>query len=238
MRDLRALFHGGGELPSDPVETASLYLDLLDLFLDRSASAGADQTALKHAEARRVLSCAQPHRRLPAWTKTCAANPAARPRSSTPGTLCRRFARRRQAEPLRILQVSRSNVGGGAERVALELHRHYRLAGHDAILAVGQATGLPASGVLEMENRGLSWSAHALAMRHGLPRLARLARAARTPVSPWTRYSGERTFGFLRRHVSSTLPGLPSRWLTSITFTAATSTSASSLSSPADFRSS
>jgi glycosyltransferase involved in cell wall biosynthesis len=32
-----------------------------------------------------------------------------------------------------------------------------------------------------MENRGLSWSAHALAMRHGLPRLARLARAARTP---------------------------------------------------------
>jgi glycosyltransferase involved in cell wall biosynthesis len=56
VRDLRALFHGGGELPSDPVETASLYLDLLDLFLDRRASAGPDQTALKHAEARRVLT--------------------------------------------------------------------------------------------------------------------------------------------------------------------------------------
>jgi glycosyltransferase involved in cell wall biosynthesis len=56
VRDLRALLYGGGELLRDPVETASLYLDLLDVFLNRGNAGGADQAALKHAEARRVLA--------------------------------------------------------------------------------------------------------------------------------------------------------------------------------------
>ncbi len=39
--------------------------------------------------------------------------------------------------PLRIVQVNTSDIGGGAERVALQLHAEYRRAGHDAQLAVG-----------------------------------------------------------------------------------------------------
>lgn len=42
--------------------------------------------------------------------------------------------------PLRILLVSPADRGGGAERVALDLLRSYRAAGHDAWLAVGQQT--------------------------------------------------------------------------------------------------
>jgi len=38
---------------------------------------------------------------------------------------------------LRILQVSTADVAGGAERVALDLHRAYLAQGHDATLAVG-----------------------------------------------------------------------------------------------------
>jgi glycosyltransferase involved in cell wall biosynthesis len=40
--------------------------------------------------------------------------------------------------PLTILQLSTSDVGGGAEGVALSLHRLYREMGHHSILAVGE----------------------------------------------------------------------------------------------------
>jgi len=40
-------------------------------------------------------------------------------------------------QPLRILQVSTADVAGGAERVALDLHRAYLAQGHEATLAVG-----------------------------------------------------------------------------------------------------
>jgi glycosyltransferase involved in cell wall biosynthesis len=56
VRDLRALFYGGGQLPRDPIETASLYLDLLDAFLNRADRRATDHTALKRAEAMHVLS--------------------------------------------------------------------------------------------------------------------------------------------------------------------------------------
>jgi len=42
-----------------------------------------------------------------------------------------------QTQALRILQVSASDVGGGAERVAADLHRAYLRRGLDAYLAVG-----------------------------------------------------------------------------------------------------
>ena len=41
-------------------------------------------------------------------------------------------------QPLRILQVNTADLGGGAERVAWNLHRTYRAQGHQTWLAVGQ----------------------------------------------------------------------------------------------------
>jgi len=38
-------------------------------------------------------------------------------------------------QPLRILQVSTADIAGGAERVALDLHRAYLARGHEATLA-------------------------------------------------------------------------------------------------------
>jgi hypothetical protein len=52
---LRALFHGSGDLPPDPVATVTLYLDLLDAFLGRRASTDTQRSTLKRVEARRVL---------------------------------------------------------------------------------------------------------------------------------------------------------------------------------------
>jgi glycosyltransferase involved in cell wall biosynthesis len=99
-------------------------------------------------------------------------------------------------EPVRILQVSRSNAGGGAERVALELHRQYKLAGHDAVFAVGHAAGPVSTEVVEMKTPGLSWSAHASAVRHDRPRLARVARAAATPGVALDALLGREDFRF------------------------------------------
>jgi glycosyltransferase involved in cell wall biosynthesis len=55
VRDLRALFHGGGDVPADPLATATLYLDLLDAFLARRASTGSQRAQLERDEAQRVL---------------------------------------------------------------------------------------------------------------------------------------------------------------------------------------
>jgi glycosyltransferase involved in cell wall biosynthesis len=69
-----------------------------------------------------------------------------------------------------ILQISTADRGGGAEAVALSLHRALRARGHDAWLAVGvRRTDEP--GVLAI-GRGAA---------PGHPRLARLARALRDP---------------------------------------------------------
>ena len=54
--------------------------------------------------------------------------------------------------PLRILQVAPSDLGGGAERAALSLHRSYRALGHEAWLAVGSVRGNHA-GVVEIYTR-------------------------------------------------------------------------------------
>ena len=50
-----ALFHGGGDVPADPLATATLYLDLLDAFLARRASMGSQRAQLERDEAQRVL---------------------------------------------------------------------------------------------------------------------------------------------------------------------------------------
>lgn len=52
---------------------------------------------------------------------------------------------------LRVLQFSTRDVGGGAEAVALNLHRAYRARGHAATLAVGERT-MDADGVQRLQN--------------------------------------------------------------------------------------
>src|SRR4051812_36555464 len=52
---------------------------------------------------------------------------------------------------IRIRQVNTSDIGGGAERVALDLHRSYRALGHQSTLAVGGAQTAE-GGVLEIPN--------------------------------------------------------------------------------------
>lgn len=69
--------------------------------------------------------------------------------------------------PLRIVQVNTSDVGGGAERVALQLHAAYVRAGHDARLAVGYRRS-NAAGVFRLRHeaaappsRAWAWQAFA-----------------------------------------------------------------------------
>ena len=55
---------------------------------------------------------------------------------------------------MRILQVSPNDGRGGAERIALDLHRAYRAAGHDAALVVGRRlTGEPGVEPLDFTGR-------------------------------------------------------------------------------------
>jgi glycosyltransferase involved in cell wall biosynthesis len=54
---------------------------------------------------------------------------------------------------VRILQISTSDRGGGAEAVALALHRGLRERGHDAVLAVGYGRGSD-EGVVEIGGAG------------------------------------------------------------------------------------
>src|ERR1700733_14916614 len=54
--------------------------------------------------------------------------------------------------PLRILQVSAADVRGGAESVALQLHRGYRRLGHEAWLLVGEQCGEPEPGIIRIDN--------------------------------------------------------------------------------------
>lgn len=53
---------------------------------------------------------------------------------------------------LRIVQVSAADVRGGAEQVALQLHRSYRRLGHQAWLLVGEQIGEAEPGVIRIDN--------------------------------------------------------------------------------------
>lgn len=58
--------------------------------------------------------------------------------------------------PLRIVQISPADVAGGAEKIALGLHRLYRAAGHDSILVVGKKfTDDP--DVIEIDRGARTW---------------------------------------------------------------------------------
>ena len=80
-----------------------------------------------------------------------------------------------------LLQINTRDGGGGAESVALELHRAVRARRIEATLAVGFAqAGVP--GVVEIpRGDGLGWRLHDAARRHGRPRQARIARSLGDP---------------------------------------------------------
>jgi glycosyltransferase involved in cell wall biosynthesis len=90
------------------------------------------------------------------------------------------------ASRLSILQISTRDVGGGAEAVALNLHRAYRARGHGATLLVGERT-TQIEGVQRLRNgvglhgwRGWWWglddalAERPLAFTHPVRRVARL----------------------------------------------------------------
>ncbi|NTU70920.1 MAG: glycosyltransferase [Coriobacteriia bacterium] len=106
------------------------------------------------------------------------------------------------ARPRRILQVSPRDVGGGAEKVALELHHAYIAAGLDAHLAVGTRSG-DDPGVIELPRPAQSaWTRRLLAYADGL------ANGQSTPSGArWALDRGLRTLAD-PRHMSRVQKGL------------------------------
>jgi glycosyltransferase involved in cell wall biosynthesis len=107
------------------------------------------------------------------------------------------------SEPARrVVQVSTSDVGGGAERIALDLHQAYRARGWSARLMVGHRHGGDLPGVVGIpgdEARGPLARASAAAaerIRPGAPRLARAAYALGQPVRSIRRLYGVEDFDF------------------------------------------
>ena len=97
---------------------------------------------------------------------------------------------------LRILQVNAADRGGGAEAVALTLHRAFLERGHQSRLGVGRVReGGP--GIFRVEQgHGLAWRLHErldLAMRF---RAARLARALTEPGTVLDACRGHEDFRF------------------------------------------
>lgn len=101
----------------------------------------------------------------------------------------------------RVVQVSTSDLGGGAERIALDLHEAYRSRGWSASLMVGHRIGdLP--GVVDIpgdEARGWfarSSSDAAERIRPAMPRLARATYAIGQPLRSIRRLYGAEDFDF------------------------------------------
>jgi len=85
--------------------------------------------------------------------------------------------------PLSITQVSTSDVGGGAERIALDLHQAYQARGIDAALAVGFLRGAPpVAGVVGLDSRLVAQNAWARSLHRLAPDVerAQLSVASRT----------------------------------------------------------
>jgi len=99
-----------------------------------------------------------------------------------------------------VLQVSPSDQGGGAEAVALALHRGLRHRGIEAWLAVGRATRRE-QGVVPIEHGTGRWSGHwwrrsSALVAEGRPRRALLARAATAPASLLDAATGREDFRY------------------------------------------
>jgi len=106
--------------------------------------------------------------------------------------------------PLKVVTVSTWDSGGGAERVARELHQSYLAAGEDAWLAVGTARGADARTVpLPNRERRAAWTRAWMAVADALPRRGAGFHVARTlrdvvadPIRWAMRRSGREDFDF------------------------------------------
>lgn len=108
---------------------------------------------------------------------------------------------------MRILQISTSDMGGGAEKVAWNLFQAYRKRGHDAWLAVGwKRTDHPHVLLIRNRERRGTWSRFWWAVHdrfqppagrmRGAYRLSRWARRLAEPKRSLDRYSGVEDFHF------------------------------------------
>ncbi len=98
--------------------------------------------------------------------------------------------------PLTVVTVSTADRGGGAERVARELHESYLAAGEDAWLAVGKKRG-DDSRTIELPNRARrsAWTRACLTAADALPQRSAgfwLARGLREGVAQPARWAARR----------------------------------------------
>jgi glycosyltransferase involved in cell wall biosynthesis len=98
--------------------------------------------------------------------------------------------------PLTIVTVSTSDLGGGAERIARELHESYATAGEDAWLAVGTKRGDDANTVrLPNRERRSAWTRAWMAAADALPQRGagfHVASALRDVVADPLRWAARR----------------------------------------------
>lgn len=125
------------------------------------------------------------------------------------------MAGRLMPRPLTILSVNSADVGGGAERVARELHESYLAAGENAWLAVGHRRG-QGGRTVEIPNdaRRSAWARGCIGLAGALPQhglgvhAARLLREAVAEPGRWrTRRRGEEDFDFPDTASILELPG-------------------------------
>lgn len=96
----------------------------------------------------------------------------------------------------RLAQISFADRHGGAERIALALHRGLLARGRDATLWVGRRyTDEPGVRLIDNDAHRSAWAQRGLRLgarfeQHGRPRLAKLARAAGRPGWAWRRLRG------------------------------------------------
>ncbi len=91
---------------------------------------------------------------------------------------------------MRILQVNSSVVGGGAEKVAVDLFEAYQRMGHESYLAVGSLNSDPQPGIVEIPNDAFR-NPWAHFWRTAQTRLTRRAAPRLSRVSGWTANLGE-----------------------------------------------
>lgn len=117
---------------------------------------------------------------------------------------------------LRILQLSTFDVAGGAEQVAMNLHRGFRAAGDDATLAVGARWSAEA-GIVVLPNRasrGLAGAVERLiqAAAERLPvggNLLRPLALAAQPRRAWNTFRGREDFDMPGTRALLSLPAAP-----------------------------
>lgn len=99
--------------------------------------------------------------------------------------------------PLTVVTVNSWDSGGGAERIARELHQSYQAAGEDAWLAVGTALGTdPRTVRLPNRERRSAWTRAWMAAADALPQRGagfHIARALRDVVADPLRWAARRS---------------------------------------------